>query len=185
LSLLACPAANVCVGIDEEGRLWSSREAAGGVRRWNRRPIVRGGGYLGATSLACPSVHFCLATAYGRSGGDCCDLTALATSHPLRGTWAQATVVRGYYAFAFRAVNLIALACPSSGLCLAVTGAGDSVYSFAPLRRGSWRLGATPDSFGAGGSSGFVPLSAVACASASLCLAGDVYGSLLVARRTS
>lgn len=106
LSAAACPATDLCVGIDGEGNSYVSTAPHAGVEAWSLRKLP-----LKAQDIACPTKTFC---AIAGGGG------IATTTDPVNGTW-TVTTLGGHLP--------IGIECPATNLCVAYSNAGTSVYT--------------------------------------------------------
>jgi hypothetical protein len=149
LTGLSCvPTASLCVAIDGSGDVFTSTEPAGGASKWTKTTIA-GAGYLAGVS--CPTTTFC--TIADQQGH------VIASTTPTTGSWSVSAPLSGSPALA-------SVSCPSSGFCAATELSGAKVFTSTRPSGGAGEWKATELE----GGSGFNTL---ACASSSLCVAGD------------
>jgi hypothetical protein len=157
LQSVSCPTVSLCVVGDADGRVFTSRDPAGGAPAWHAdRSDELGGGIY---SLSCPSSSLCF-------GGDELGQVLQSGSDPAGERWTPVRVVDDD--------NLLyGLSCPSISLCVAVDSKGNAITSTNPAGgAGAWKSARVDRSAGLG-------LLAVSCPSAGVCVAGDYNGNLL------
>jgi hypothetical protein len=169
---LACPARQLCVGVDNAGELLRTTRPTGPAPGWQR---LAQPGTDQLSAITCPTVSFCAAV------GD--RDTILTTGSPGTDTSWQLTRLNLKYEIdtqdppgPFR-YDLGAVSCPSAHLCVAGTNFQGVIVSTRPTAgRSAWRyekvvLGDDED------------LDAVSCPTVSLCVAGDDDGDIGVSTR--
>jgi hypothetical protein len=121
LASISCPSLAFCVG-GGKGGFEVSADPTGGAKAWHY--IKKG---TGTYQVSCPSPSFCAAVRpYG--SGD-----VLTSSDPGRAAAWKASAVNG-------PVNLVAISCPVTSLCVASDALGDVLSSTHPSRGPSaWR----------------------------------------------
>ncbi len=151
---VACPSSSLCVAVDGSGNLLTTSTPAGGGSTWSAPLAVDPGHAL--RGIACPSATLCVAV---DNVGN-----VLASTNPTGGlgAWSSAAVAED---------GLQGVTCISPTLCLVV--GGDGVFSATNPSGGASSWTAT---HALAGTTGFHTL---ACASASLCVAGDSFGDLV------
>lgn len=178
IDALACPSTRLCVAVDGAGRVLWSTNPAGGPRAW-LAARVDGGNEL--TGIACPSTGLCVAvdgagnviTSQNPTGGQTAWTVAKIDSSPTQAN----TDTTG-------PVLLRGLSCPSTGLCVAVDGAGNALASTNPTGgAAAWTIthADTDRRYGCSGS-GLTcqpPLVGVSCPSIAQCAAVDFSGNIL------
>jgi hypothetical protein len=97
ISGLTCPAATVCVAIDNSGDVLGSTDPAGGASGWSTTHLPYGLG-----GISCSSASFCVIGA-----GD----NVLTSNSPASGTWAATPVPQG-------APSIFPESCPTTRLCV-------------------------------------------------------------------
>lgn len=166
------------MAVDRAGRVLWSKDPAGGPRTWLASD-VDGGNEL--TAVACPSTGLCVAvdgagnavTSQNPTGGQAAWTVAKIDSSPVQAN----TDTTG-------AVLLRGVSCPTTGLCVAVDGAGNALASTDPTGgAAAWTVtqADTDRRYGCSGA-GLTcqpPLVSVSCPSAALCAAVDFSGNLL------
>ena len=162
---LACPAANLCLAVDDAGAILRTAAPAGGASAWKRVAQSTAGNQLQA--ISCPTRRFCAASG---TGGLVLTSGSPATAHPwhpirLPYTWLD-DGDPAYY-------TLSSIACPSARLCVAGTDQPALMVSTNPGGGvAAWRriaVGGFEDSF-----------SSVACPRVSLCFAA--HGAVSMSR---
>ena len=178
IDAIACPSTRLCVAVDRGGRVLWSTNPAGGSHSW-LAARVDGGNEL--TGLSCPSTGLCVAvdgagnviTSSDPTGGPTDWTVAKIDSSPTQNNTDTAgpVLLRG-------------VSCPSTGLCVAVDGAGNALESTNPTGgAAAWTIthADTNRRYGCGGS-GLTcqpPLVGVSCPSTALCAAVDFSGNIL------
>jgi hypothetical protein len=151
---ISCPNASLCFAIDDSGHVLSSRDPGEGERAWHAVRIDPKSGLLG---IACPTKRLCVAI------GDRHSVFSSTAPTDAASAWTRTEVNPGQGV-------LTGLACPSARFCIAVGDgqARDVLTSTHPTGGTSaWRTSRVSST-----------LSTVACASAKLCLAGNIYGDV-------
>jgi hypothetical protein len=151
LSAVSCPATSLCVAVGAE-YVVTSTDPVGGAAAWTASTLDTSGEPL--LSVSCPTASFCVAAdAEG---------AVFTSTDPTGGSSAWTLAAAG--------VSGPSLSCPTTSFC-ASAGAGDIVISTDPTGGASaWHsVSVDPDN----------RLSAISCASASLCVAVDAYGKEL------
>jgi hypothetical protein len=152
---LSCAAGSpvLCAGV-ENGGLLVSTSPAGGAAAWQQLTVP-----ISLDSMACPSASFCIG---GGSGG------FEFSADPAGGAadWHSVKVGKGAYQ----------VSCASRSFCAAVdTTSGDLLTSTSPAGgRRAWKVTDV---------NGPVPLDAISCPAASLCVATDSVGDVLTSAR--
>ena len=178
LSAVACPSATTCLAVGS-GPFQGATAAASAVDgAWMWGPLTASSGdaasFFSWSGVACPSATTCLAVGADNTNG----VVTTATLSAATWTWSPASEVPND---ASGTGDLAAIACPSTTTCLAVGSDGDSlgIAEQASLTGASWTWSPptplTPPSSGAGA------LAAIACPSATTCLAVGTDGSQGVA----
>ncbi len=178
LSAVACPSATTCLAVGSgpsQGAV-AVASVTGSVATWGALEPSSGdaGNFFAWSAIACPSATTCLAV-----GAD--DANAVITVATLSaGTWSW-TPTTELPNDASGAGSLAAIACPSATTCLAVGADGNSVgiATVATATAGGWTW--SPETTLLADSSGQGGLSAIACPSATTCVAVGSDGSLGVA----
>ncbi|MGC8499394.1 MAG: hypothetical protein ACP5OV_07875 [Acidimicrobiales bacterium] len=178
LSAIACPSATTCVAVGSgpfQGAT-AVASAAGGAWTWGPLTASSGdaGNFFSWSGVACPSTTTCLAVGADNTNG-------VVTTATLTGTtwaWTPASEVPND---ASGAGTLAAIACPSATTCLAVGGDGNSLGTVeqASLTSAGWTW--SPPTSLTAPSSGAGTLAAIACPSATTCVAVGTDGSQGVA----
>ncbi len=178
IDAMACPSTGLCVAVDRAGKVLWSTNPAGGSSTW-LAATVDGGNEL--TGIACPSTGLCVAvdgagnviTSQNPAGGQTAWTVATIDSSPT-----QANTDSG------GPVLLRGVSCPSTGLCVAVDGAGNALAATNPTGgAAAWTIthADTDRSYGCSGP-GLTcqpPLVGVSCPSIALCAAVDFSGNIL------
>jgi hypothetical protein len=181
IDAMACPSTRLCLAVDRSGKVLWSTHPAGGSRTWLAAK-VDGGNEL--TGIACPSTGLCVAvdgagnviTSQNPTGGQAAWRVVKIDSSATQAN----TDTTG-------SVLLRGVSCPSTGLCVAVDGAGNALASTNPTGpAAAWTIAhADADrSYGCGGT-GLTcqpPLVGVSCPSIALCAAVDFSGNILTTR---
>jgi hypothetical protein len=159
---VSCPTVSLCVGVTEQGNIYSSTNPTGPSSAWNWTQVDDGKGRnTHLFGVSCPTASFCVAVSGRRD-----DPGHIFTStEPTGGAqaWHSITLAEP---FEFRAVS-----CPTASLCVAVGADGRVVVSTEPTGDSSaWRI------VGAPGGSGTVQ--GVFCLTV-LCISGNEGGNLL------
>jgi hypothetical protein len=178
IDAIACPSTRLCVAVDRAGNVLWSTNPAGGSRTWHAANID-GGNEL--TGIACPSTGLCVAvdgagnvaTSQNPTGGPTMWTVAKIDSSPTQANTDNTgpVLLRG-------------VSCPSTGLCVAVDGAGNALASTNPAGGATaWTIthADTNRSYGCGGA-GLTcqpPLVGVSCPSVARCVAVDFSGNVL------
>jgi hypothetical protein len=165
---VSCPTVSLCVAADNDGNVLTSRDPTAGASAWNATRVTTM--QAGLLWVSCPSQSLCVA---GTGDGN-----ILTSTHPTGGPTAWKSVHVNAGAEPSAAPGLGSVACPSVSLCMVLDGAGHGVLTTTdPTGNASaWALTSIdPDS----------DLTALSCQSASLCLAGDTSGNVLVGRAPS
>lgn len=153
---VSCPSGRLCVAVDASGHVLYSRRPSGGAGSWSRPAHIDRSNAL--TGVSCPTIKFCVAVDdFGN---------VLTSTHPTKGTsgWSRPVRVDSVRTTDGGPAGLLSVSCPTTTLCVAVDGSasGGGILSTTRPRGGAhaWhtvRLG--------------VPLEAVSCATAGLCVA--------------
>ncbi len=168
LEAVSCPAAWMCVAVDNGGNVVTSTDPGGGADRWNVAHIdsdTVADASATLTDVSCPSVSLCVAVDNVGALFSSTDPTAGASSWTL----ADRIPVTGF----------LAVSCPSVALCVAVDQSGDAVTSTDPgAGAGAWHTaqlippGCVARVCGES-------LTAVSCPSVSFCVASAWNGDVL------
>lgn len=147
VSSVSCPTATFCAAISGASLL-TSDDPAGGASGWQPTSLPAATGL----QLSCPSSSSCVAV--GSSGGS---LVVLTSTDPAGGAaaWQEADLGTGFAAAS-------ALTCPSTGLCVAISG--NQILSSADPAGGAAAWTVAPFSQ-------FASLASLSCPSSRLCLA--------------
>ena len=159
---IACPSRKLCVGTvftGGGGGILTTTSPTGPGWEWKR--IDENGRYVnfGASGIACPSTHLCVAT--DRAGN------IFTSTEPARGRWKTGRLP-GIGPRDLTGVDLARLSCPSVHLCVSVVGPRTVALSTNPAGGAhTWRTSGPRSTYGTGG---------LTCASARLCVAtlGDL-----------
>ena len=160
---LSCPSPSLCVGVTEQGNIYSSTDPTGPASAWRTVEID---GDTGRNThlygVSCPTVSLCVAVSGKRE-----DTGRIFTTTDPTGSVDAWRSIGLPEPFEFRAVS-----CPSASLCVAVGSDGRIVVSTDPTGDASdWRI------IGAPGGPGTAQ--AISCLT-TLCLSGNEGGNLLV-----
>lgn len=150
---VSCPAASLCVGVDDAGNVLSTPDPTAPAPAWTQASADPG---QALAAVSCASASLCAAV--DRKGN------VLVSTAPAAGAaaWSAKPVDSGR--------ELTGVSCPTEALCVAVDGSGDVLVSVEPAR-GTWRV--------LSGVDGGNRLTGVSCASGSLCAAVDGAGGVL------
>jgi hypothetical protein len=189
LTGMACPSSSLCVAVDSRGETISSVDPGEASANWDAKPVDpnticnESGGECSAAPLvavSCPTVLFCAAV--DEAG------YVLWSTEPTggAGSWHSTRIALPYKRGSF---YLRGISCPSQSLCVALGTVGSVIVSTDPTGGpDSWHAMTVDTVACPAGSrcnidgSGPLPLmTALACASVSLCVAGDFNGSVVVA----
>lgn len=159
LKSVSCPSAGLCVASDGQGYVLWSTEPAGGASAWSSADVTHSP-YLASTAVSCPSRIFCAFAS--ASGGPSAALFTSTAPASGAGTWAEQPVA-GY---------VFALMCPLTTLCVANGGAPPNLMTQNPSSGTArwYRSAADRDA----------AITAVACPSSLMCIAGDDHGAVIV-----
>jgi hypothetical protein len=155
---VSCPTISLCVAVDQSGNVITSTAPTGAASKWVLA-AADGSNPAGFASVSCASAALCVAA------DDLGNLVA--STNPTGGT--HAWILAAVDAPAGGSNGAGSVTCPTAGLCLAVASGS----------AGNLLLSSTNPSGGASawtkttGILGGVPLEAVFCASATLCVAED------------
>ncbi len=174
LAAVACPSATTCLAVGSGPFQGATAVAsvAGGAWTWGPLTPSSGdaGNFFSWSAVACPSATTCLAVGADNTAG----VVTTATLAGSTWTWTPAIEVPSD---ASGSGSLTGVACPSATTCLAVGGDGNSlgIVDQASLTSAGWTWSPAtsllPPSSGAG------TLSAIACPSATTCVAVGTDGS--------
>ncbi len=206
---ISCPSRKLCVGTvftGGGGGILTTTSPTGPGWEWKR--IDENGRYVnfGASGIACPSTHLCVAT---DAGGN-----IFTSTDPARRRWKSGRLP-GIGPRDLTGVDLASLSCPSVHLCVSVVGPRTVALSTNPAGGAhTWRTNGPPSTYWtgrltcasarlcvaalgdlvfatphpAGGAAlwrssyldqGYNPLTAIACPSDQLCVGGDAGGNLI------
>ncbi len=163
---LSCPSASLCVGVTEQGNIYSSTNPTGPPSAWNNVQIDDGTGRnTHLFGVSCPTVSLCVAVSGKRE-----DTGRIFTStDPTGGSGAWHSIGLAE-PFEFRAIS-----CPTVSLCVAIGNDGRIVVSTEPTGdAGAWRIVGAPAGPGT--------MQAIFCLPA-LCLSGNEGGNLIATTR--
>jgi hypothetical protein len=161
IGAVSCPTASLCLAADDTGNVFSSTNPAGGPGAWQPAAVDIGHSF---NAISCPSASVCLAVDDAGNVVSSTDPTGGAAA------WSRASVDPGS--------ALTAISCPTTGDCIAVDDAGNELNSLNPTGGAAAWTGTsvsanTPSPFGGPGAS---PLYALACPTATTCIAVDAWG---------
>jgi hypothetical protein len=156
---VSCPAASLCVAVDNDGNIITATNPTGGAGEW-ATPVKVASAGGGLTGVTCPSTALCIAWTNGE--------VAYTSTSPTGGVgaWKSVTVGgAGYF--------MSGLACaPGSTLCVAINRDGEAVTTTNPTGgAGAW---SAPFTIHQG--IGEYGLDAVSCPSTSYCVMLDGSG---------
>ncbi len=167
---LSCPSESLCVGSNDRGRILRSLDPAAPEPTWTPQPVPAMGGSL--SEIVCASSAFCFAL----NAND----KAFTTTEPGAPSpaWSpETTIYRGNLPSAWDGGDQ-ATSCPSSSLCVTVTGAAATISIDPTASPPAWSATTidpkpqTENSEGGG-------LTGVSCPSTSLCVAVDSAGRVV------
>ncbi len=174
LAAVACPSATTCLGVGSGPLQGATAVASAADGAWTWGPLTPSSGDTGNffswSGVACPSATTCLAVGTDNTSG-------VVTTATLAGsTWAW-TPASEVPSDASGTGSLAAVACPSATTCLAVGGDGNNlgIVDQASLTSAGWTW--SPATSLIPPSSGTGTLSAIACPSATTCVAVGTDGS--------
>lgn len=174
ITAIACPSRSLCVAGDDAGNIIASTDPSGSsARAWTVSPVDRG---RPITALSCPTSTFCAAIDYR---GD-----ILTSRRPAGGSrrWRVAHAQLGSsYLYPYQGVTVTStISCPSPSLCVAAVGNVIEASSRPTGARQAWRVVYDdPETIGCKGGDCPVNVSALACPSVHLCVAGDGLGDVI------
>ncbi len=132
LEEIACPSASLCVAVDANGNILTSKDPSTGSDTWQRTNVD---GTTELIELACASPSLCVALDV--------DGNLLASTDPTGGasSWVRAKIdpLMNNYGFD-HGYGFDGLACPSASLCVAVDGYGHVLASSDPIDPSSWAV---------------------------------------------
>jgi hypothetical protein len=153
---IACPSTALCVATTGGDRLFTSTDPMGGSAAWHQATLV---GNPSLTSISCPTTLLCVAGARGATGS----VEGVYTStNPTggAGSWTETSL----------GTSVNALACPSTGLCVAAAGHQILTSTNPTGGAGAWTAAVIDPT---------QSLASVSCPSTSLCVAGDTGGNVI------
>ena len=174
LSAVSCPSASLCVAFDSAGNVVTSTDPTGGAGAW---AITNVDGANPLTGVSCPAASLCVAIDRGGNVVTSTDPTGGASAWHVVPVDTKGVFCAGF--FGEVCFGLTGISCPSASLCVAVDLKGDVVASTDPTGGASaWHV-AHVDTEGVACSEvyGCYGISAVSCASPSLCVAVDEAGN--------
>jgi hypothetical protein len=162
---ISCPSVHLCVATDSDGNVLWSRDPGGGARAWRRVHLLKitpspipSANDIGFAGVSCPSVGLCVAV---DGSGE-----VLTSTHPTgtRSAWKALSIDLNQTIVG----ALSGISCPSTKFCMASNSSGNVVISRDPgARHPSWMTSNTGTS---------ARLTAISCASPSLCVVADGSG---------
>lgn len=177
LVAVSCPSTSLCVAVDNQGNVATSRDPTAGAFAWKlthvdssfNQSLFSPGGLAG---LSCPSASLCVAV---DGSGNVITSTNPGSGRP---TWRLSHVDSATKSPVDQPgggrPGLSGVSCPTTSFCVAVDTAGDVLTSRKPTTgRSAWkltRIDALP---------GFSGLRGVACPTTSMCAAVDDSGNVL------
>jgi hypothetical protein len=174
---ITCPSVTLCVGIDRSGSVLWSTDPVGGPGTWQSADVDSSNELTG---ISCPATTLCVAV-------DSAGNVITSPSPTGAGSWTVAKVDPNKTANntdSGGAVLMRGVACPSTGLCVAVDAAGNALISTDPTGGPTaWAddhidnnatLGCT-----GGGITCQPPVVGIACPAITLCVAIDFSGNIL------
>lgn len=162
---LTCASAHLCVAGDFRGDVLSSRSPSRGLKVWATVNVT---GVSGIISLDCHLAALCVA---GDDAGN-----VLTSIRPGGGASAwRSTHLEGPPASNGTFAEIVAISCPTTGLCVAVDDQGNALWSTNPTGGASaWTKAFIDTELGFG----YAPDS-IACPTTSLCIAADNLGNIM------
>ncbi|MGZ3472574.1 MAG: WD40/YVTN/BNR-like repeat-containing protein, partial [Isosphaeraceae bacterium] len=160
---VSCPSVSLCVGVTDQGNVYSSTHPTGPASAWNVAQIDEKGRNTHLEGISCPTVSLCVVVSGGRNDSG----EVLTSTDPSGGAAAwQTTQVD-------ESPDLRAVSCGSPSLCVAVGDEGRIVTSTNPTGGASaWRIIGAPGGPGS--------LRAISCVGTQLCVSGNKGGNLLI-----
>jgi hypothetical protein len=168
LNSVSCPSSSLCVAVDSAGDVLTSTDPAGGAGEWTVTPVdLDPRGYMGADDIytvSCASASMCVAFDFLGNVLSSTDPTGGA------GAWTRDALAS--------AGSLYAVSCPAVSLCVVGNWTGELFTSGDPTGPPSAWAGSEVDPEVAG-HLGPNHLVSVSCATTSLCVAADQFGTIL------
>jgi hypothetical protein len=159
---VSCPSPRLCVGVTDQGNIYTSTQPTGPASSWKAISIDGQGRNTHLFGVSCPTVSLCVAVSGKRT-----DEGKILTSTDPTGDAAAWHAIELGESFEFRAVS-----CASPSLCVAVANDGRIIASTDPTGDASaWQ------DIGAPGGPG--SLRAVSCVATVLCVSGNQGGNIL------
>jgi hypothetical protein len=160
---VSCPSANLCVGVTDQGFIYSSSDPTGPASSWNVAQVDDGQGRnTHLFGVSCPTTKLCVAISGKRSDQG----KIFTTTDPTGPASAWSSIELG------EQIEFRGISCGTPSLCVAVTEDGRIFTSTRPR-------GEASDWYAIGAPAGPGSLRAVSCAAAALCLSGNETGNLL------
>jgi hypothetical protein len=159
---LSCPSTTLCVGVTEQGNIYSSTDPTGSRSAWKNVQIDGEGSNTHLFGVSCPTVSLCVAVSGKREDSG----KIFTSTEPTGGADAWHSIGLAE-PFEFRAIS-----CPSASLCVAAGNDGRIVVSTEPSGDATaWRIVGAPAGPGT--------VQAIFCLP-TLCLSGNEAGNLFV-----
>jgi uncharacterized membrane protein len=158
---ISCPSSGLCVGVTDQGNIYSSTNPTGPASAWAATPIDGPGQNTHLKAISCPTTGLCVAVTGGRNDSG----EVWTSTSPAAGAGAWQVTELG------EDLDLRGVSCASTTLCVAVGFHGEIVTSASPTGGVSaWtRVGAPA---GPGGLQGITCLPG-------LCVTGNTGGNIL------
>jgi hypothetical protein len=158
---ISCPSSELCVGVTDQGDIYSSTDPTGSASAWATTQLDGPGVNTHLKSISCPTTGLCVAVTGGRNDSG----EVWTSTDPTGGIGAWQVAELG------EALDLRSVSCASASLCVAVGTHGEIVTSDNPAG------GATAwVSLGAPGGPG--SLQGITCRPG-LCVVGNTGGNIL------
>jgi len=156
---ISCPSSELCVGVTDQGNIFSSTNPTGPASAWTAIQIDGPGANTHLKSISCPTTSLCVAVTGGRNDSG----EVWTSSNPAGGSWQVAELGE--------ALDLRGVSCASASLCVAVSYHGEIVVSTDPAGgAAAWTSLGAPVGPGT--------LQGVSCRPG-LCVAGNTGGNVL------
>jgi hypothetical protein len=160
---VSCPSAGLCVAVTNLGQIYSSTDPTGPASAWNVAELKPTGRNIHLYGVSCPTESFCVAVAGRRVNTG----KVFTTTDPTGGAdaWQEADLGE--------ALDLRAVSCASTTLCVAVGANGEVVASRNPAGgAGAWSVVGSPG--------GGAVMQSIDCV-VGVCLTGNGGGNLFAA----
>lgn len=158
---ISCPSSGLCVGVTDQGNIYTSTNPTGPPAAWATTDIDGGGPNIHLEGISCPITGLCVAVTGGRNDSG----KVFTSTNPTGGAAAWQVTELG------EALDLRGISCASPSLCVATGHHGEIVTSANPTGgAAAWAQIGAPA--GPGG------LEGIACLPG-LCLTGNTGGNVL------